>query len=254
MTAVAADVTVVAIDGPAGAGKSTVGRAVADRLGLDYLDTGAMYRAVTFAALRRGTDPADEAEMGELARSVDLRIEPAEAGSGYEFVNEIVGGRIPSEYIPSCEKGVIQALECGPFAGYPVVDMRVRLTDGSYHDVDSSEIAFKLAGINAFKTAAAKASPVILEPIMKVEVVTPEENMGDVVGDLNRRRGLIAGMDENPSGKVINAEVPLAEMFGYATDLRSATQGRATYTMEFAKYSEAPNNVAQEIITKNQTN
>ncbi len=177
-----------------------------------------------------------------------LRIEAREAGSGYEFINEIVGGVIPKEYIPAVDKGVQEQMENGVIAGYPMVDVQVALYDGSYHDVDSSEMAFKIAGSMAFKEGAAKASPVLLEPMMKVEVVTPEDYMGDVMGDLNRRRGLVQGMDDVPAGKVIRAEVPLAEMFGYATDLRSATQGRATYTMQFEKYAEAPTNIAEAII------
>ena len=179
-----------------------------------------------------------------------LRIEPQEQGAGYEFVNEIVGGVIPREYIPAVDKGIKEQMENGVIAGYPVVDVKVTLYDGSFHDVDSSEMAFKIAGSQCFKEGAKKASPVLLEPIMKVEVVTPEDYMGDVVGDLNRRRGVIQGMDENPSGKVVDAEVPLSEMFGYATDLRSLTQGRAHYTMEFLKYAEAPQSIAEAIIKK----
>ena len=179
-----------------------------------------------------------------------LRIEPLEPGSGYEFVNGVVGGAIPREYIPSVDKGVREQLENGVIAGYPVVDVKVTLYDGTYHDVDSSEMAFKIAGSMAFKEGAKKANPVLLEPIMKVEVVTPEDYMGDVMGDLNRRRGLVQGMEDAPAGKIIRAEVPLAEMFGYATDLRSATQGRATYTMEFAKYNEAPASIADGVIKK----
>ena len=179
-----------------------------------------------------------------------LKIEPVEAGKGFEFVSQIVGGAIPKEFINPVGKGIEEQMKNGVIAGYPVVDVKVTLFDGSFHDVDSSEMAFKIAGSMAFKEGAKKASPVLLEPIMKVEVVTPEENMGDAVGDLNRRRGMIQGMDEGPSGKIINAEVPLAEMFGYATDLRSLTQGRATYTMEFLKYAEAPANIADAIIKK----
>ncbi len=179
-----------------------------------------------------------------------LRIEPQEAGDGYEFENAIVGGVVPKEYIPAVDKGIREQLENGVLAGYPVVDVKVTLYDGSYHDVDSSEMAFKIAGSMGFKEGCLKASPVLLEPIMKVEVVTPEDYMGDVMGDLNRRRGLVQGMEDAPAGKVIRAEVPLAEMFGYATDLRSATQGRATYSMEFSKYNEAPNNVAEAVIKK----
>ena len=181
---------------------------------------------------------------------VVLKLEPQEPGAGYEFVNAIVGGVVPKEYIPAVDKGIQEQLESGVLAGYPVVDVKVTLFDGSYHDVDSSEMAFKIAGSMGFKEGCVQARPVLLEPIMKVEVVTPEENMGDVMGDLNRRRGMVQGMDDSPSGKVIRAEVPLAEMFGYATDLRSATQGRATYSMEFAKYAEAPSNVADAVIKK----
>ena len=181
---------------------------------------------------------------------VYLRIEPTEPGSGYEFVNDIVGGVVPREYIPAVDKGVQEQMENGVIAGYPVVDCRVTLYDGSYHDVDSSEMAFKIAGSMGFREGALKADPVLLEPIMKVEVVTPEDYMGDVMGDLNRRRGLPQGMDETPSGKVIRAEVPLAEMFGYATDLRSMSQGRAVYSMEFQKYSEVPQNVADTVLKK----
>ena len=181
---------------------------------------------------------------------VYLRIEPKEAGTGYEFVNGIVGGVVPKEYIPAVDKGVREQMENGVIAGYPVVDCKVTLYDGSYHDVDSSEMAFKIAGSMCFREGAQKARPVLLEPIMKVEVVTPDDYMGDVMGDLNRRRGLPQGMDETPAGKVIRAEVPLSEMFGYATDLRSMSQGRATYSMEFLKYSEVPQNVAETVIKK----
>ena len=180
---------------------------------------------------------------------VFLRIEPTGSGEGYEFVNNIVGGVVPREYIPAVDKGIQEQMENGVIAGYPVVDCKVTLYDGSYHDVDSSEMAFKIAGSMGFREGAMKADPVLLEPIMKVEVVTPEDYMGDVMGDLNRRRGLPQGMDESPAGKVIRAEVPLAEMFGYATDLRSMSQGRAVYTMEFDKYSEVPQNVA-DIVTR----
>jgi len=178
---------------------------------------------------------------------VYLRIEPGEPGSGYEFVNDIVGGVVPREYIPAVDKGVQEAMKSGVKAGYPVVDVKVTLYDGSYHDVDSSEQAFKIAGSICFKEGAAKAKPVILEPVMKVEVVTPEENMGDVIGDLNARRGMVQGMEESPAGKLVRAEVPLAEMFGYATALRGATQGRATYSMEFVRYSELPPSIADSI-------
>jgi elongation factor G len=179
-----------------------------------------------------------------------LKIEPQESGKGYEFVNGIVGGTVPREYVPAVDKGVKEALEGGVIAGYPVVDIKVTLFDGSYHDVDSNEMAFKIAGSMAVKEGVRKAKPVLLEPIMKVEVVTPEEYSGDVIGDLNRRRGQIQGMDDGPSGKVITAEVPLAEMFGYATSVRSMSQGRATFTMEFAKYMEVPNNVAEAVMKK----
>ncbi len=179
-----------------------------------------------------------------------LRIEPNEPGAGYEFVNAIVGGVVPKEYIPAVDKGVQEAMQSGVVAGYPVVDVKVTLYDGSYHEVDSSEMAFKIAASMAFKEGAKKANPVLLEPIMKVEVVTPEEYMGDVMGDLNRRRGVVQGMEDAPMGKVIRAEVPLAEMFGYATDLRSLSQGRASYTMEFSHYAEAPANVAEAVIKK----
>jgi len=181
---------------------------------------------------------------------VYLRIEPQEPGVGYEFANEIVGGVVPREYIPAVDKGVQEQLKNGVIAGYPVVDVKVTLYDGSYHDVDSSEMAFKIAGSMCFKEGAKKARPVLLEPMMKVEVVTPEDYMGDVMGDLSSRRGLVQGMEDSPSGKQIKAEVPLSEMFGYATDLRSATQGRATYSMEFAKYNEVPASIAEAIIKK----
>jgi elongation factor G len=179
-----------------------------------------------------------------------LRVEPLERGAGYEFVNGIVGGVVPREYIPAVDKGVKEQLDNGIIAGYPVVDVKVTLFDGSYHDVDSNEMAFKIAGSMAIKDAVRNANPVILEPIMKVEVVVPEEYMGDVMGDLNRRRGLVQGFDETPAGKAIRAEVPLGEMFGYATSLRSATQGRATYSMEFSHYAEAPSSIAEAVIKK----
>ena len=181
---------------------------------------------------------------------VYLKIEPQEAGEGYEFVNAIVGGVVPREYIGAVDKGIKEQMENGVISGYPVVDVKVTLYDGSYHDVDSSEMAFKIAGSMGFREGAMKARPVLLEPIMKVEVVTPENYMGDVMGDLNRRRGLPQGMDDSPSGKIIRAEVPLAEMFGYATDLRSMSQGRAVYSMEFEKYNEVPQNVADSVLRK----
>ena len=181
-----------------------------------------------------------------------IRFSPAEDvdAEKLEFANEVVGGVIPKEYIPAIQKGIEEQMKNGVLAGYPLLGLKAAVFDGSYHDVDSNEMAFKIAASMATKDLAKKGGAVLLEPIMKVEVVTPEDYMGDIVGDLNRRRGLILGMDDSPSGKVINAEVPLAEMFGYATDMRSATQGRATYTMEFLKYGEAPNNIAEEIIAK----
>jgi elongation factor G len=181
---------------------------------------------------------------------VYIRLEPLPVGGGYEFENAIVGGVVPREYIGAVDKGIKEQVVNGVIAGYPMVDVKATLIDGSYHEVDSSEMAFKIAGSMAFKNAAVKASPVLLEPLMKVEVVTPEDYMGDVMGDLNRRRGIVQGMEDSPAGKIINAHVPLSEMFGYATDLRSQTQGRATYTMEFDHYSEAPASVAEEIIKK----
>ncbi|XXK45145.1 elongation factor G [Porticoccaceae bacterium nBUS_17] len=182
-----------------------------------------------------------------------LKFEPAEdsGAEGLEFVNEIVGGAVPREYIPAVAKGIEEQMQNGILAGYPLLGIKATLYDGSYHDVDSSEMAFKIAGSLATKKLTESGGAVLLEPTMKVEVVTPEENMGDVVGDLNRRRGLILGMEENSMGKVINAEVPLGEMFGYATDLRSATQGRATFTMEFEKYAEAPKNITEAVMAKN---
>jgi len=184
-----------------------------------------------------------------------VKFEPAEDENAdtLEFHNEIVGGVVPKEYIPAVQKGIEEQIQNGVLAGYPLLGVKATLYDGSFHDVDSNEMAFKIAASMATKQLAQHGGAVLLEPIMKVEVVTPEENMGDVVGDLNRRRGLISGMDESAAGKIVNAEVPLAEMFGYATDLRSATQGRATYTMEFSKYAEAPSSVADAIISKNQT-
>jgi elongation factor G len=179
-----------------------------------------------------------------------LKIEPNESGKGVEFKNGIVGGTVPREFIPAVEKGVKEACETGVMAGYPVVDVKVTLIDGSYHDVDSDEISFRMAAIFGFKDGFRRAKPVILEPIMKVEVVTPEDYMGDVIGDLNRRRGQIVSMEDTPAGKTVTAEVPLAEMFQYATTVRSMSQGRATFTMEFAKYMEVPANIAETIIKK----
>jgi elongation factor G len=181
---------------------------------------------------------------------VVLEIEPQERGKGYEFENVIVGGVIPKEYIPAVDKGIQEAVANGVMAGFPIVDVKIRLVDGSYHEVDSSEMAFKIAGSMGFKEGFKKADPVLLEPIMKVEVVTPEDYMGDVMGDLSRRRGILQGQEDTPSGKTIDAMVPLGEMFGYATTLRSMSQGRATFTMEFDHYAEAPANIAESIIKK----
>jgi elongation factor G len=177
-----------------------------------------------------------------------LKLEPNEQGKGYEFINGIVSGSVPREFIPAVDKGIKEAVDTGVMAGYPVVDVKVTLFDGSYHDVDSNEMAFKIAGSMGFKDGFRRAKPVILEPIMKVEVVTPEEYSGDVIGDLNRRRGQITGMEDSAAGKAILADVPLAEMFGYATTVRSMSQGRATFTMEFSKYVEVPPNIADSII------
>jgi elongation factor G len=179
-----------------------------------------------------------------------LKLEPLPAGKGYEFVNAIVGGAVPREFIPAVDKGIQEAVQTGVIAGYPIVDVKVTAFDGSYHDVDSNEMAFKIAGSIGFKEGFRRAKPVLLEPIMKVEVVTPEDYYGDIVGDLNRRRGQIIGMEDSPSGKVVTAEVPLAEMFQYSTAMRSMSQGRANYTMEFAKYQEVPNNVADVVMKK----
>ena len=181
---------------------------------------------------------------------VVLELEPQERGKGYEFENKIVGGAIPKEYIPAVDKGIQEAMTSGILAGYPVVDIKIRLIDGSFHEVDSSEMAFKIAGSMGFKEGFSKASPVLLEPMMKVEVVTPEEYLGDVMGDLSRRRGLLQGTEDGPAGKTIDAMVPLGEMFGYATTLRSMSQGRANYSMEFDHYADAPNNIAEELIKK----
>ncbi len=178
---------------------------------------------------------------------VVLKIEPQESGKGFEFVNEIVGGTVPKDYIPAVEKGLLEQMQNGVLAGYPMVDVKVTLVDGSYHEVDSNEVAFKVAASMGLREGANDANPILLEPIMKVEVVTPEDYMGDIMGDLNRRRGVVHGMEDNPSGKVINAEVPLSEMFGYATAVRSASQGRASYSMEFLEYAEAPASVVDAV-------
>jgi elongation factor G len=181
---------------------------------------------------------------------VDIRVEPREAGEGFEFVNKIVGGAIPREYIPAVQKGIEEAMDRGILCGYSVVDVRVTLNDGSYHEVDSSEMAFKICASIAFKEACRKAAPVLLEPIMEVEVVTPEEFMGDVIGNLSSKRGKVKELSDRAGAKVIRAEVPLAGMFGYSTDLRSATQGRANYSMEFSKYDVVPSSIAEELIAK----
>ncbi len=186
---------------------------------------------------------------GQFAHVV-INIEPTGPGGGYEFVDKITGGRIPKEYIPSVDQGIQAALTSGVLAGYPIVDVRATLTDGSFHDVDSSEMAFKIAGTMAFKEAARKAKPAILEPIMAVEVVTPEEYMGDVMGDLSSRRGKVGGMEQRGNSQVVRADVPLSEMFGYATDLRSRTQGRAMYTMQFDSYQQAPQSIQEEIVAR----
>lgn len=181
---------------------------------------------------------------------VRINMEPNEQGGGYEFESRIMGGVVPREYIPSVDDGIQEAMSTGVLAGYPMVDIKVTLVDGSYHEVDSSDMAFKIAGSLAFKNAAQKAKPVLLEPMMAVEVVTPADFMGDVMGDINSRRGHIDGMEPRGNAQVINATVPLSTMFGYATDLRSATQGRATYTMQFKHYAEVPSSIATEIVAK----
>jgi len=183
-----------------------------------------------------------------------VEVEPHEEGSGFEFASKIVGGAIPREYIPAAEQGMKEACESGILAGYPVIDLKVTLVDGSYHDVDSSEMAFKIAGSMAIKSAVMKASPVLLEPMMKLEVEVPEDFLGDVMGDLNSRRGQIEGMGTEEGAAKVNAVVPLAEMFGYATDIRSKTQGRGIFTMEFSHYGEVPRTLAEAIIAKNRGN
>jgi elongation factor G len=185
---------------------------------------------------------------GQYGHAV-INMEPSEPGEGYEFLDRIVGGKIPKEYIPSVDLGIQQAMESGILAGYPVVDVRVELVDGSYHDVDSSEMAFKIAGSMAFKAAMERAKPKLLEPVMAVEVVTPEDYLGDVMGDLNSRRGRVEGLEPRGNAQAVRAHVPLATMFGYATDLRSMTQGRATFTMQFDRYEEAPQTIAGEIVS-----
>jgi elongation factor G len=186
---------------------------------------------------------------GQYGHAV-IELEPQEPGKGFEFVNKVVGGAVPKEYVMPIQKGIVEAMENGVIAGYPMVDIKITLVDGSYHDVDSSEMAFKIAGSMAFKEGANKASPALLEPIMAVEVVCADEYMGDIIGDLSSRRGRVQGMNVRGAGRVITAQVPLSEMFGYATDIRSKTQGRATYTMQFAHYEEVPKNIAEQIIAK----
>jgi len=186
---------------------------------------------------------------GQFGRVI-IDLEPTEAGSGYEFVNAVTGGRIPKEYIPAVDAGIKEAMQFGVLAGYPVEDIKVTLTDGAYHDVDSSELAFKLAGSMAFKEAARKADPAILEPMMAVEVTTPEDYLGTVIGDLNARRGHVQSMDELHGNRVVRALVPLSEMFGYVGDLRSKTSGQASYSMEFDSYAETPKNISEEIVAK----
>jgi elongation factor G len=208
------------------------------------------YRETIKTAVKQETKYAKQSGGRGQYGHVYLRIEPQERGGGFEFVDEIKGGVVPREYIPAVKKGVAQAMESGVLAGYPLVDIKVVLYDGSYHEVDSSEIAFLTAASQALREGVKKAGLVLLEPIMAVEVVTPEDYMGPVNGDLNSRRGVILGMDDAPSGKIVQAEVPLAEMFGYATALRSATQGRAAYTMQFSKYAPAPSNVAEAVVKK----
>jgi elongation factor G len=225
-----------------------------DRMLREYkVDANVGRPQVSYRETIRGT--ADKVE-GKFVRQtggsgqygiVYINVEPA-PGEGFDFVNKIRGGSIPTEFIPAVEKGVEEALENGPRAGYPMVDVRVTLTDGKYHDTDSSEIAFKVAGSLALKAAVSRAKPVLLEPVFAVEVVTPEEFMGEVIGDLNRRRGHVTGMEQRGNAQVVSAEVPLAEMFGYATDVRSNTQGRATYTMQFDRYEEVPTNIAEKVV------
>jgi elongation factor G len=229
-----------------------------DRMLREYkVDANVGRPQVSYRETIRGT--ADKVE-GRFVRQtggsgqygiVYINVEPA-PGEGFDFVNKIKGGAIPTEFIPAVEKGIEEAMDNGPRAGYPMVDVRVTLTDGKYHDTDSSEIAFKVAGSLALKAAVARAKPVLLEPIFAVEVVTPEEFMGDVIGDLNRRRGQVKGMEQRGNAQVVTADVPLAEMFGYATDVRSNTQGRATYTMQFDRYQEVPPNIAEKVIGETQ--
>src|ERR671918_364420 len=209
---------------------------------VDAVFTGDIAAGIGLKATRTGDTLA--------APGAEIRLEPLGPGGGYEFVDKVTGGRVPKEYIPAVDAGIQQSLDAGVLAGYPTVDIRVTLVDGKYHDVDSSEMAFKIAGSMVFKEAARKAKPVLLEPIMSVEVVTPEDYMGDVIGDLNSRRGRVGGMEQRGNSQVIRANVPLSEMFGYATDLRSRTQGRATYTMQFHSYQQTPTSVQEEIVAR----
>jgi len=202
----------------------------------------------TWASPRSVIAKPSERACKPKANSCARPVARVNRGSGFEFANEIKGGVVPADFIPAVEKGVEEALQNGVMGGFPTIDIKATLYDGSFHDVDSTEIAFKIAGSMAVRNGAQEANPAVLEPIMKVEVVTPEDYMGDVMGDLNRRRGVVHGMDEQPGGKVIRAEVPLAEMFGYSTDLRSATQGRAVYSMEFEKYEVPPAAVVDALL------
>lgn len=208
------------------------------------------YREAVKKSVRQEAKFIRETAGHEQYAHVWLRIEPQKSGFGYEFVNEVAADAVPAEYIPAIDKGIQEQMENGVLAGYPVVDVKVALVDGSYHEVDSSEMAFRIAASMCFRDGVIKAGPVLLEPVMAVEIVVPEVNMGDVVGDVSRRRGLVQGMDDGPAGKIVRCEVPLAEMVGYSTDLRSATQGRATYSMQFEKYSEVPGRVAETILNK----
>ena len=208
------------------------------------------YREAISSSIEHETKYAKQSGGRGQYGHVHLRIEPLERGAGFEFVDEIKGGAVPREFIPSVQKGVEDTLEGGVLAGYPMIDVKVTLFDGSYHDVDSSEFAFKAAASQAFREGCREAGVDLLEPIMAVEIVSPEEYMGNISGDVNSRRGVILGMDDTPSGKLIKSEVPLAEMFGYATSLRSATQARASYTMQFEKYQKAPSNVVDTIINR----
>jgi len=210
-----------------------------------------VYREIDSQQVRDRTQVRRQSAVVVSSVSCWIRFEPSDEGQeGLEFKNEVVGGVVPKEYIPAIQKGIEEQMKNGVLAGYPLLGLKATVFDGSYHDVDSNEMAFKIAASMATKQLSQKGGAVLLEPIMKVEVVTPEDYMGDVMGDLNRRRGLIQGMEDSVSGKVIRAEVPLGEMFGYATDVRSMSQGRASYSMEFSKYSEAPSNIVEAIVKK----